>query len=75
MLIALWQERKTQKAIADVAQSVEHLIGNEEVGSSNLLISSKDHLLGGLFLCPMDFAHFSRSHSGRSITCQDTSLL
>ena len=28
-------------ASADVAQSVEHLIGNEEVGSSNLLISSK----------------------------------
>ena len=26
---------------ADVAQSVEHFIGNEEVGSSNLLISSK----------------------------------
>ena len=26
--------------VADVAQSVEHFIGNEEVGSSNLLISS-----------------------------------
>ncbi len=30
-----------QYIYADVAQSVEHLIGNEEVGSSNLLISSK----------------------------------
>ena len=29
---------------ADVAQSVEHLIGNEEVGSSNLLISSRKPL-------------------------------
>ena len=28
-------------ASADVAQSVEHLIGNEEVDSSNLFISSK----------------------------------
>ena len=26
---------------ADIAQSVEHLIGNEEVISSNLIISSK----------------------------------
>ena len=29
------------KKVADVAQLVEHFIGNEEVGSSNLLISSK----------------------------------
>ncbi len=28
-------------AYADIAQSVEHLIGNEEVISSNLIISSK----------------------------------
>ena len=28
------------KHAADVAQLVEHFIGNEEVGSSNLLISS-----------------------------------
>ena len=27
---------------ADIAQSVEHLIGNEEVISSNLIISSKN---------------------------------
>ena len=38
-------------ASADVAQSVEHLIGNEEVGSSNLLISSKKqmHPMRGAF--------------------------
>ena len=35
---------------ADVAQSVEHLIGNEEVGSSNLLISSMRSPNGGRFL-------------------------
>ena len=33
--------RYNVRCSADVAQSVEHLIGNEEVGSSNLLISSK----------------------------------
>ena len=41
-------------ASADVAQSVEHLIGNEEVGSSNLLISSKQTNStpkGMLFFC------------------------
>ena len=34
--------RYNVRCSADVAQSVEHLIGNEEVGSSNLLISSKN---------------------------------
>ncbi len=31
-----------QMTFADIAQSVEHLIGNEEVISSNLIISSKN---------------------------------
>ena len=31
---------KSQARDADIAQSVEHLIGNEEVISSNLIISS-----------------------------------
>ena len=41
-----------QRIYADVAQSVEHLIGNEEVDSSNLFISSKSKapLAGALLL-------------------------
>ena len=46
--------RYNVRCSADVAQSVEHLIGNEEVGSSNLLISSKqknDIPIGMPFFC------------------------
>ena len=37
---------------ADIAQLVEHVIGNDEVISSNLIISSKIHRKsGGFFVC------------------------
>ena len=41
----LWYNRQVVKRtdeVADIAQSVEHVIGNDEVISSNLIISSKN---------------------------------
>ncbi len=40
---------KSSRANADMAQSVEHVIGNDEVISSNLIISSKIHRNSGGF--------------------------
>ena len=36
--------------LAGIAQSVEHVIGNDEVISSNLITSSKKHCIRSAFL-------------------------
>ena len=42
-----------ERRFADMAQSVEHVIGNDEVISSNLIISSKNPTQTGWIFCFM----------------------
>ena len=45
------------KRSADIAQLAEHVIGNDEVMSSNLIISSKSSPCGLLFVFVVHFSH------------------